>query len=220
MYGALNQLAQQQRYAPPAPPQGQRVDWNAIADSDFVDGQTMKRALGEAAQSVVQHHSASQQRMSQMLAETNLDRVREQSGKVFQKYGPEIMAHLTSIPHDQWTLALLKGVVKIVQSDHLDDLADERAREMVTQMDPSLRPTGSHGDLNSYRPGPNGRIIESDRLSPEYQRLLKDKGLTDRDVADFCASNGMTTDQWVEMASKHKTSVITERSTSLNGPKP
>lgn len=215
MYGALNQLAQQQRQVQP-PPQ-QQVDWNQIADSDFVDGQTMKRALGQAAQAVVQHQSPAQQRLAGMMAESNLDRVRERHSKEFQKYGPEIMAHLSGIAQDQWTLALLEGVVKIVKSDHLEDLASERARELVTQMDPSLRPTGSHGDLNSYRPGPTGRIIESDRLSPEYQSLLKQKGLTDADVRTFCDSNGMTTDQWIDMASKHKTSVITERSTSRDG---
>lgn len=214
MYGALAQMTTQPQPQPQPQPTGHSAfDWNRIQDGDVVDGQTFKQGLVTAAQAVQAQYQQQMQKLYQMQAETNLAQVRRENKKEFEKYGPEILTELGKVPQDMWSLANLDHVVNLVRGRHVREFAAELARDLASQQDPTLRPTGSSGDALPAAPHTQGGLIGGNQLPADYQALLKAKGVTDETVRAFCAQNGLTVDQWVETAKKHKASVITERST-------
>jgi len=199
------------RQPTPVQPPPQR-DWGQLRDDDYVDGATLRGA----AQALNQQVGQGMQGLYQMQAESNLAQIKRDHRDAFSKWGPEIQVKLNQLPFHMWTPGNLDQVVRLVKADHIDDLATERARELVSQMDPTLRPTGSTGDLSGYQ-RQSTRLTESKELPADYRDLLKQKGIDENTLDEFCRATGQTRQQWFEMAKKHSTNFITDRSTRLNG---
>jgi hypothetical protein len=184
----------------------------AIGDDDVVTGREVKTLLQQMQQPVQQNFQGVYQNIAQM----NMAQARAQHPKLFEKYGPEIDNYIAHIPVEARTLDNIEQVVKIVRGNHVDEIARDRALEMVNQGDPTLRSNGSFGGQNSnYSPASTGRMTESDELPAEYRQILKDKGISDETLREFFAMNNMDPTkqrEWFEKAKKHRASIIVERS--------
>lgn len=128
-----------------------------------------------------------------LAASGNLSMVRQQHSKDFSKYGPEIMAKLALVPKESWTVDTLETVVKLVQVDHLDEIAGERAQQLVNTMEPTMRSIGGAGSAPVPATQPDGFSAQWEKLPPEWRAKAEKAGITEAVVEEFCRGNeGMT----------------------------
>lgn len=189
---ALYQVASmpQPTYQPPAP-RGEE-----IRDDDIVDGRALKQFAQQYAQPQVDPNTQSQ------MAQLALSHVRANNGKVFEKYGPEIMGEVAKLPVGLRSVDNLETIVSLVRGRHVDELAEELARtKFANTAGLSAR---SNGSAPGY-PGASGSLLESDELPTMYRERLKKAGLTDAAVRSFCVSSGQDYNQFIRDAKKLST---------------
>lgn len=116
----------------------------------------------------------------------------------FQRWGPEINGHLAQIPMERLTLDNIEKVVKFVRGNHVDEIAQEKARQLLATGALGERSTGANG----VPVGTNG--LEMQKLPGEYKALMEKHGLTESQVRDFCHKNGMSLEQWVGQIAENK----------------
>lgn len=191
---ALYQVATmpQQQYQPP---QTSR-NGQEIADDDIVDGRALKQFAQQYAQPQADPTTQAQ------LAQLALSDVRSRHGKVFEKWGPEVMGEVAKLPVGMRTVDNIEMIVKIVRGNHADELAEELARTRAANTAGlSVR---SNGSSPGY-PGASGSLLESDELPTMYRERLKKAGLTDAAVRSFCVSSGQDYNQFIRDAKKLST---------------
>ncbi len=215
---ALEQLATRPQYQPqptyqPQYPPSQEPPVN---ESDFADVRTVNRMVEQRLSQAAQPIGQQMQSLYEMQAGTNLSMARDKHADVFKRWGHEVNAKLATVPYHLRTLDNLETIVKMVKADHVEDLAAERARELVAQQDPALRPSGGAGGYPNYQ-APLRGIVESEALPADYRNLLQQRGVTDEAVREFCRMNNLSVEQWVDMAKRTRTDVITERREVRNG---
>lgn len=113
--------------------------------------------------------------------------------EVFQKYGPEVSQYLARVPKEQWTVDIVEGAAKLVRADHLDELARDRANQIVQSMEPTIRPTG--GGSTSQAPKPE-LSLNSEKIPSDWRERAKKVGLDERTLDEFCYANGMSREQF------------------------
>ena len=212
--GTLEQFAQRPPVQQPVyqpPPQGEQP-----IETDFADYRGVNRIVQNQLQQAAQPIQQQMLSLYQMAATNSLAMAREKHPDIFKRWGHEIHAKLADVPYHLRTLDNLETVIKMVKSDHVEDLATERARELMAQQDPGLRPNGSAGGYPQYQV-PVGKITESEALPADYRELLRIKGVTDDAVREFCRMTNQTLDQWMDMAKRTRTDLITERREVRNG---
>lgn len=187
MYDGLNTLATMQTQQHSAP--RQQDDFAMPNDDDVVDGRTFKAALG-----AMQGTAYSTQQNQQQLAQMSLNMVRSQHARVFGKYGPEIMVEVNKLPTTLWTVDNLDMAVQLVRGRHIEELAEERARELAGNVTLSARSNGTAAG--------DGLTLESDQLPPDYRERLNKAGVTLDMVERFCVANGMSKADWFKNAGK------------------
>lgn len=188
MYDGLNTLATMQTQQPYQTPR-QQDDFAMPDDNDVVDGKTFKAALG-----AMQGTAYSTQQNQQQLAQMSLGMVRNQNAKVFGKYGPEIMVEINKLPVTMWTVDNLDMAVQLVRGRHIEELAEERARELAGNVTLSARSNGTAAS--------DGLTLESDQLPPDYRDRLNKAGVTLDMVERFCVANNMTKAEWFKNAGR------------------
>ena len=174
-------------------------------DDAFVDGRTLRATMAQAGQSLAPWL----QQTVELAASTAYGLAEREYDKEFKRYGPEIQGELAKLPKAGWTLDNIRTIVKYVRGNHLDELADERARQLVAGGESSFRAQGGSG-LPPSSSGPVGLSLESEALPAEYRAILAKTGMTMDTVKEFCRGYGMTLDQWFAQAQKWGTAVITE----------
>ncbi len=127
-----------------------------------------------------------------LAASGNLGFVRQQYSKEFAKYGPEIMAKLAYVPKKDWNVDNLGTIVKLVQVDHLDEIAGERAQQLANQMESTIRSTG--GGSAPVQPVDDKSFkAQWEKLPPEWRTKAERDGITESVVQEFIRGNdGMT----------------------------
>lgn len=188
---ALYQVATMPQYQPPVTRNGQE-----IADDEIIDGRRMKEIIGQYQQPQVDTGTQTQ------LAQLALSQVQSRHGKVFEKYGPEIMGEVAKLPVGLRSVDNLETIVSLVRGRHVDELAEELARtKFANTAGLSAR---SNGSAPGY-PGASGSLLESDELPTMYRERLKKAGLTDAAVRSFCVSSGQDYHQFIRDAKKLST---------------
>ena len=195
------QAIQQPQYQQPA---YQQEPVSQFRDDDFVDGRTFRQGLNVAAQQFAPYLQSS----IDLASSTALGLAQSQHEDVFKRYGPEIHAELSKLPRAQWTLDNVKVVVDYIRGRHVNEIAEERARQMIANGESSFRSGGASGLPGSQTIQSNP--LESEELPAEYRALLRKQGITRDTVREFCRSNGMTEDQWYKMAAKTGDAIISE----------
>lgn len=151
-----------------------------IADDDYINGATLKRILATR-----QPDTSG----AEFMASTNLHLVRQEYAKDFDRFGPELSALIAKVPPNLRTLDNLRQVVKMVRSDHVDELARERAQELVADMAPTIR---SGGAPAVGAPVSKDVSLESEKIPAEWKRRATAAGIDENTVAEFCRANDMT----------------------------
>lgn len=172
-----------------------------IADDDYVSGRDFKRLMAERTQPV-------DTTAITLAADANLSIVRSRYARDFERYGAEINDMLTQVPHNVRTLDNLERVVKMVRSDHLDEIAREQAQQIVAGMEPTIRSTGAGSS-----PAPISRefSLESDKIDPEWRKRALANGITERTVDEFCRANDMTPEAFYKQFDKPLSPIVGER---------
>jgi hypothetical protein len=177
---------------PNAPAAPQALDPNAYAT-----GQDILNAQNAA---VAQFQPALQRLAEQNAASTyRLVASDERFREVFQRYGPEVTSYLARIPKAEWNVDIIEGAAKLVRADHLDELARERANQIVQGMEPTIRPTG--GGAAPASPTPD-LSLKSEKLPTDWRERAAKVGLSERELDEFCYANGMSREAFFKQFEK------------------
>jgi len=175
------QMLQAPAAPPPAAPATPSFD---VADDEYITGAQYRQLM--AARPV--DDSA-----TRLAADANVSIVRSQYAQDFAKYGAEVNALIDRIPVNQRTIDNLALAVRMVRSDHVDEIAAERAQQLAATMTPTLRPTGGGA---AAAPVSRDASLESEKIPQEWKDRARAAKLTEENVADFARANGMTTAQF------------------------
>lgn len=170
-----------------------------VGDDDFVTGRDL-RAAAASIQPNLNDGIA-------LAASGNLRLIQREYAKEFQRYGAEISAMLATVPKNIWTLDNLERVVKLVKSDHLDDLARERAQEIVNAMEPTIRSTGVGGSVSVPDPKTS---LASEQIPTEWKERAARAGITEKVVQEFCVANEMTPEAFYKQFATPRTAIAAE----------
>ena len=182
MYGMLQQLTPK---APPAPA------YQPPADDDFTTGAQVRGYIDQRAQQFQQSFGQT----AEQAASVARGLVEQQDPEPFKRWGTEIDRLLQNVPKPQWTLDAVRQAVRIVKADHVDELAAERADKIAAERIPTMRSNGGAGTGS----GPTTTIagLDSPDIPDFWKRSAQAVGLSERELHEFCAANGMTPDQFV-----------------------
>lgn len=166
----------------PATPAAPVDNRRYIADDDFVTGAQMRELIETT-------RNASAESAVELAASSMLGLARQQYSQDFARYGPEITSKLAGVPKHLWTLDNLSTVVRLVRSDHLDEIVRERATQLAA---------GAPGDIRSLGgSAPAATVVrehslESEKIPVEWKRRAQAAGVTERVVDEFCRANDMS----------------------------
>lgn len=177
-----------------------------LEDDAYVDGRTFKQILTQLAGGVGPQLQSS----IDLAASTARGLAQQKYDREFKRYGPEIEAELARLPRAYWTLDNIEAVVKFVRGNHVDEIAEERARTLVAAGESSFRSQGGTG-LPGIQAPQSGPSLESEELPADYRALLQKAGVTRDTVREFCRVNNMTETQWFEQAKKWGSALVTEK---------
>lgn len=187
LYGVLQQMQQPQRPAAPQAP--------SLADDDFATGAQVRGYLDQRATQFTQSlgNTAAQ------AASLARGLVEQQDPEPFKRWGREIDTLLQNVPKEQVTLDAVRQAVRIVKADHVDELAAERAERLAAERIPTTRSNGGASSGSS----PNTiASLDSPDIPDHWKRSAAAVGLSERELHEFCAANGMSPDAFVEQFKK------------------
>lgn len=197
---ALQQAAQASYQTPQNTAQPTQVQ-----DDDYLTGKQFKEVVGQYGQGV---NSALVNAYEQTY-QVALRSLRSEFKKDFELWGPEIMSKLQSLPLHLRNLDTMETVVKLVRSEHLDDLVKDQAQEMLATGNLTLR---SNGSGQGYPGAPqSSNPLESEKLPADLKARLARQNVTMETVREFCRMNGTTVEQWLAEAEKAGSGVIVDR---------
>lgn len=112
----------------------------------------------------------------------------------FKRWGQEIRNEAAKLPVQYWNLDNLSQIVRIVRSNHIEELAAEKAQRLINESHPTIRSgTGGSGS------GPLTQQIsvEADGVPKGWATQAKAAGITEAEVREFCAQVGITPEQYM-----------------------
>lgn len=195
-------LERQQPAPQPAAPAAPQSFDIGVGDDDYLTGAQVKRVLQQF-QGQQRGPDPYSQQAIQMAAENAIGQARFQFKRDFDRFGPEILAKLSMLPPDQKTLPNIEMVVKMVRGEHLEELAGERARELLGQMEPSTRALGGAGMAPSSHPTTNVGILDDPRIPEDARKRMRDSGLNETTIARFMETQGLSRDQFIARYAGH-----------------
>ena len=188
----------QQLIAQSAPPQTPTAPAApAYNPEDYITGAQLATAQQQA---YAQYVQPGVNQALDLAASGNLDRVKQKYADKFAKYGPEILATLSVVPKAQWTIDNLEKVVKLSLVDHVDEMARERAEHLLSEMTPTMR-SGGAGSGSVPTPQPDFSL-KSEKLPEAWRKRAESLGLTEQALTEFCASNGMSREDFFKQFEK------------------
>jgi len=197
---ALQQAAQA-AYQQPQPAQQP----TQVQDDDYLTGKQFKEVVGQYGQGVNSALLGAYEQTYQVA----LRSLKSEYRKDFEMWGPEIMSKLQTLPVHLRNLDTMETVVKLVRSEHLDDLVKDQAQEMLATGNLTFRSNGSGqgypGTTQSSNP------LESEKLPADLKARLARQNVSMETVREFCRTNGITVEKWLSDAEKAGSGVIVDR---------
>lgn len=152
-----------------------------VAESVFAD--KLAPAI-QGIQGIAQQFASTQR----MLAETKF-------ADDFRRWAPEIDAVMAQVAPEQRTVDNYEKVVKFVRGNHVEEIAVERAKQLLAQGGVGERSGGSgFGGTAS----PSG--VDLTKLPHGVGEIARAKGITEGVVLEFCKATGTPPEKWMEMA--------------------
>lgn len=193
MYGVLERFNQQNVVPQPTPapaPAPAQPQYGLPAD-DFVTGDVVRQYVDQTAQAfqpMLQQTLAAQAAMAHSFA-------RQQHQDAFTRFGPEIEAELARLPVGLRTLDNITTIVDVVRGRHVNELAEEKARELAAQLGPTLR---SNGGVPVGAPSSPSLTLQNTTVPEEWRQKALRAGLDDATIADFARANNMTVERFYQ----------------------
>lgn len=206
--GVAQVLAESQVAAPSKPAPAPPAPAFDIADDDYIDGRTAKRMLAEFARPQRDTTAVA------LAADANLSIVRSKYARDFERWGNEIAALVEQVPHEVRTLDNLERVVKMVRSDHLDEIAGELAQQRIAGMEPTLR---SNGAAAPPAPITREESLDSEKIPPEWLERARKNKITESVVDEWCRANGISRREFYAQFDKPLTPVVGDISNKQGG---
>jgi len=121
----------------------------------------------------------------------------------FRRWGPEIDALVAGAAPQQRTPALYEQAVKLVKSNHIDEIAAERAQAKLAELGVTDRTSGG-GTVASV---PSG-TVDLTKLPASYKDAMEQMGIGPSELHEFLGKTGQTMEQFVESANRNQ--IITD----------
>lgn len=121
--------------------------------------------------------------------------------KEFGRWAPEIDLLASRIPATQRTVENYENLIRIVKANHLEELATERAKELVAAGGVMGERSGGNGAIPGAAPS---RVLDFEQLGPAAKEAAQRHGLTEQQVLDFCRKTGWPVEKWVEATKSGK----------------
>lgn len=181
----------------PQPAPTTASQYRAPASDDFVTGESLQQATSNLQTQV----GGQLAQIERMVAETNLQSVKQKYRKEFEKYGPKINGYLANVPMGQRTVDNLDRLVRfaLTETDHVEELARERAAQLVAEMGPTMgRSSGGAGGapISSLE---SDYSLSSEKLPEAWRERAKKAGLNERALDEFCRANDMSREDWFKL---------------------
>lgn len=177
-----------------------RFDFD-IPDDQYVDGRQVKQILTQFAnQPAPVDYIARQQAIAQAIYTLKRDHAAD-----FQKWGSEIQAEWNKLPQEYWNVDTLGQLIRIVRSNHVDEIAAEKAQRLRDESHPTIRSgSGGSGSVpntqsNVFETGPQDLLARARQVGisneAELHAACKELG-------------GVTPEQYVAELEKYGRSAI------------
>jgi hypothetical protein len=145
-----------------------------------------------------------------LAAETAQALVEARHPAEFAKYGEEIRGMIRQVPGNLRTIANLEQVVRMVRGNHIDEIAAERAQQLVNAMPATLR---SGGGASPGAPVDRSASLESEKIPAEWKQRAQRNGVDENIVAEFCRANDMTVAAFYKQFDTPRNPIVAEIST-------
>lgn len=200
-------MAEVIRQPPPAPPAPIYAPQMARADGLPTDEDWMRTPSDAASRIADARFTASMapaltamQGMATMQAQTIRALAGQQYADDFKRWAPEIDTAMANVALEHRTLDNYEKVVQFVRGKHLNELIEERARQMMAAGGVGERSGGITGMLGT----PAAGQYDPSKLTAGMAEVAKRQGLTEQMVQDFCKKNGWTVERWMSEAQNGK----------------
>ena len=199
--GIAEALADAMQATPaPAAPAAPAFD---VADDEYLTGAQVKKML-EAARPTADSPGVT------LAADPNVSIVRSKHAPLFAKYGPEIDALVARVPPHMRTLDNLEQCVRMVRSDHVDEIAGELATQRVNEMAPTIRSTGSGSPPASAS---RELSLENEKIPAAWLERARARKIDERTIEEFCRANDMSLTDFYKQFDKPLSPIVGQIST-------
>lgn len=218
MYAELVRGQPQQQRGPAGPQQqAAQTQYNSASPGTSAQPPSQEQWITDPAGAAAQYAAYIQQtqvqpmmsNMAQQLGTTARELIRRDYATEFNKWGPEIDLYINQMDPAYRTVDNLRKVVQMVQANHLDEIATDRAKAKLDEMLNSgavLRPGTAPTAPGAPVPG----AVDFKALPDTYKRLLQkyditpdtlDEFLTKTEVAAHGISLQEARERWFKRAS-------------------
>lgn len=173
---------------PQAQPQANRFDLD-LPDDEYLTGRQVKGIL----QQVANQPPPVDQQARNLAAQSVYAAAQIRWGEEFRRWKPEIDGEIRKLPVEYWTNDNLDVIVKMVRSNHIDELAAEKAQRLLNESHPTIRSgTGGSGGVPSTQ-----RTLADQNLPDGWKQQAASAGITEATVLEFCQITGQTPEQYL-----------------------
>ena len=116
--------------------------------------------------------------------------------KVWSRWAPEIEMQMSSIPAHQRTKQMWDMAAQLVKSNHVDEIAAERAQELAANGGFGTERGQSAGGAPPTQFNDPLDELLSDTAHPQVMKW-KEGGLTKQDIIDYCRQTGRAVKDYV-----------------------
>jgi hypothetical protein len=181
-----------QPVAQPQTPAPNRFDLD-IPDDDYMTGKQVKGILHHLANQPTPFDPVARQAAAGALYAT----IKLQWPEEFRKWEGEIRQEASKLPIEYWNLDNLTQIVRIVRSNHVDEIAAEKAQRLANESHPTIRSgSGGSGGVSTNHPFETG---PADMLA-----RLKAVGIqSEAELREACKGTGIEPEQYLAELEKY-----------------
>lgn len=172
----------------PATPAPTRFDLD-LADDEYVSGRQVK----ELTQRLVNQPPPVDHHARNLAAQSIYASAQIRWSDEFKRWKPEIDREIGKLPVEYWTNDNIDVIVKMVRSNHIDELAAEKAQRLLNESHPTIRSgSGGSGSVPSTQ-----RTLGDESLPDGWKKQAAAAGITEATVLEFCQITGQTPEQYL-----------------------
>lgn len=158
--------------------------------------------VGQAAQPLLQSNAQTARHLTVM-----------QHTDVFDKWGHEVDQIVANVPIAQRSPELYNQAVKMVKANHVEELAQERAQQLM-QAGPGLEAGGQHADPFAATDAEGNDVWSKFEQSEVGQKITA--RLTKRQITELCDKAGIGIVEYADMVARNTATIDPDKGTITN----